>query len=235
MSLHRDERQLSLAVSSQALERKGEFPMTIRVLLVDDHQLMRDGLRALFAQDEEFEVVGEAGDARTAVELAAACRPHVVIMDVSLPDLSGVEATSHVLVRAPEAKVVALSVHDDPQYVAGMLEAGASGYVVKGAASVEVLRAVRATLAGHSYLSPELSAAVFDQVQALAGHPELSEREREVLRLISEGMTTRQIAEQMTLSEHTVHTHRQRIMDKLDRHSVAALTKYAVITGLTTL
>ena len=208
--------------------------MTTRVMLVDDHELMRDGLRALF-QDDEFEVVGEAGAARTAVELAAACRPHVVVMDVSLPDLSGVEATRQVLVRAPEVKVVALSVHADPQYVAGMLEAGASGYVLKEGAAVELLHAVRAALAGHSYLSPELGAAVFDQVQALAGYPELREREREVLRLISEGMTTRQIAEQMNLSEHTVHTHRQHIMDKLDRHSVAALTKYAVTTGLTTL
>ena len=209
--------------------------MTIRVLLVDDHELMREGLRALFAQDGEFEVVAEAGDARTAVELAAACRPHVVIMDVSLPDLSGVEATRQVLGRAPEVKVVALSVHDDQQYVAGMLEAGASGYVVKGAASVEVLRAVRAALSGRTYLSPELAGAVYDEVQALAAHPELRPREREVVRLISEGLTTRQIAEQMNLSEHTVHTHRQHIMDKLDLHSVAALTKYAVTTGLTTL
>ena len=209
--------------------------MTIRVVLVDDHELMRDGLRALFAQDGEFEVVGEAGDARTAVELAAACRPHVVIMDVSLPDLGGVEATRQVLGRAPEVKVVALSVHDDPQYVAGMLEAGASGYVVKGAAAVEVLRAVRAALSGRTYLSPELATAVYDQVQALAGHPELSLREREVLRLISEDRTTPQIARQLNLSENTVHTHRQHIMDKLDRHGIAALTKYAISTGLTTL
>ncbi len=209
--------------------------MTIRVVLVDDHELMRKGLRSLFAQDGEFEVVGEAGDARTAVELAAACRPHVVIMDVSLPDLSGVEATRQVLGQAPEVKVVALSVHDDPQYVAGMLEAGASGYVVKGAASVEVLRAVRAALSGRTYLSPELAGAVYDQMQTLAGHPELSEREREVVRLISEDLTTRQIARQLNLSENTVHTHRQRIMDKLDRHGVASLTKFAIRTGLTTL
>ena len=209
--------------------------MAIRVLLVDDHELMREGLRSLFAQDGEFEVVGEAGDARTAVELAAACRPHVVIMDVSLPDLSGVEATRQVLGRAPEVKVVALSVHDDPQYVAGMLEAGASGYVVKGAASVEVLRAVRAALAGRTYLSPELAGAVYDQMQRFAAHPELSEREREVLRLISEDLTTAQIARQLNLSENTVHTHRQHIMDKLDRHGVASLTKFAIRTGLTTL
>ena len=209
--------------------------MTTRVLLVDDHELMRDGLRALFAQDAEFEVVGEAEDARTAVELAATCRPEVVVMDISLPDLSGIEATRQVLGQAPEVKVVALSVHDDPQYVAGMLEAGASGYVVKGAAAAEVLHAVRAALAGHSYLSPKLAAAVFDQVQALAGHPELSLREREVLRLISEDRTTPQIASQLNLSENTVHTHRQHIMDKLDRHGIAGLTKFAISTGLTTL
>ncbi len=209
--------------------------MTTRVLLVDDHELVRDGLRTLFAQDEEFEVVGEAGDARTAVELASACRPDIVVMDVSLPDLSGIEATRQVLGQAPEVKVVALSVHADQQYVAGMLEAGASGYVVKGAAASELLRAVRAALAGRTYLSPELAGAVYDQVKALAGHPELSEQEREVVRLISEGMTTPEIAKQLNLSPNTVHTYRRRIMDKLGRHSVAALTKYAVSTGLTTL
>ena len=116
-----------------------------------------------------------------------------------------------------------------------MLEAGASGYLVKGAASVEVLRAVRAALSGRTYLSPELAGAVYDQMQTLAGHPELSEREREVVRLISEDLTTRQIARQLNLSENTVHTHRQRIMDKLDRHGVASLTKFAIRTGLTTL
>ena len=209
--------------------------MTTRVLLVDDHELMRDGLRALFAQDAEFEVAGEAEDARTAVELAAASRPDVVIMDVSLPDLSGIEATRQVLGQAPEVKVVALSVHADQEYVAGMLQAGASGYVLKGAAASELLQAVRAALAGRTYLSPELAGAVYDQVQALAGHPELSLREREVVRLISEDLTTPQIARQLNLSENTVYTYRQRIMDKLDRHGIAALTKYAVSTGLTTL
>ena len=209
--------------------------MTTRVVVVDDHELVRNGVRALFAQDAEFEVAGEAGDAGTAVELAAASRPDVIVMDVSLPDLSGIEATRQVLGQAPEVKVVALSVHDDPHYVAGMLEAGASGYVVKDAAAVELLHAMRAVLAEHTYLSPEVAGAVYDQVQALAGHPELSEQEREVLRLISEGLKTPEIARQLNLSPNTVHTYRRRIMDKLDRHSVAALTKYAVSTGLTTL
>ena len=209
--------------------------MTTRVLLVDDHELMRDGLRALFEMDEEFEVAGEAEDAHTAVELAAASRPDVIVMDVSLPDLSGIEATRQVLEQAPEGKVVALSVHADPHYVAGMLQAGASGYVLKKGAAVELLHAVRAALAGTSYLSPQLATAVFDQVQALAGHPELNLREREVLRLISEDRTTPQIARQLNLSPNTVHTYRQRIMDKLDRHGIAGLTKYAVSTGLTTL
>ena len=209
--------------------------MTTRVLLVDDHELMRDGLRALFEMDEEFEVAGEAGGARSAVALAAASRPGVIVMDVSLPDLSGIEATRQVLGQAPEGKVVALSVHDDPHYVAGMLQAGASGYVLKKGAASEVLQAVRAALAGRTYLSPELAGAVYDQMQRLAAHPELKEREREVLRLISEDRTTPQIARQLNLSENTVHTHRQHIMDKLDRHGIAALTKYAISTGLTTL
>ena len=209
--------------------------MTTRVVLVDDHELVRDGLRALFAQDEEFEVVGEAGDARTALEVAAASQPDLVVMDVSLPDLSGIEATRQVLGQAPEVKVVALSMHADQQYVAGMLEAGASGYVVKKGASVELLHAVRAALAGRTYLSPELATAVYDHVQALAAHPELSDQEREVLRLISEGLKTRGIAQQMNLSPNTVQTHRQHIMDKLDLHSIAALTRYAIRMGITTL
>ncbi len=211
--------------------------MTIRVLLVDDHELMREALCTRFAKDDEFEVVAEAGDGRTAVELAAARRPDVVIMDVSLPDLSGIEAARQVLGQAPEVKVVALSMHEDPHFVAGMLEAGASGYVTKGGAGTgaEVLRAARAALAGRTYLSPELAGAVYDQMQRLAARPELKEREREVLRLISEDLTTPEIARRLNLSENTVHTHRQHLMDKLDRHGIAALTKYAISTGLTTL
>ena len=131
--------------------------------------------------------------------------------------------------------MVALSVHADPHYFAGMLQAGASGYVLKKGAAAEVLRAVGAVLAGRTYLSPELATAVYDQMQRFAAHPELKEREREVLRLLSEDRTTPQIARQLNLSENTVHTHRQHIMDKLDRHGVAALTKYAISTGLTTL
>ena len=132
-------------------------------------------------------------------------------------------------------KVVALSVHTEQQYVAGMLQAGASGYVIKDAAAVELLHAMRAVLAGRTYLSPEVAGAVYDQVQALAAHPELSEQEGEVVRLISVGLKTPEIAKQLNLSPNTVHTYRRRIMDKLGRHSVAALTKYAVSTGLTTL
>ncbi|MCY3761565.1 MAG: response regulator transcription factor [Gemmatimonadetes bacterium] len=211
--------------------------MTIRVLLVDDHELMREALRARFAQDDEFEVVAEAGDARTAVEQAAACRPDIVVMDVALPDLSGVEATRQILAQAPEVKVVALSMHEEPHFVAGMLEVGASGYVVKGAArtGAEVMRAARAALAGGTYLSPELAGAVYDQVQALAGHPKLSAQEREVVRLISKGLKTAEIAKRLNLSDNTVNTYRKRIMDKLDLHSIAALTRYAISTGLTSL
>ena len=209
--------------------------MTTRVALVDDHELVRDGLRALFAKDSEFEVVGEAETAGQAIEVMAACKPEVVVMDVALPDLSGVEATRQVLAHAPGVKVVALSVHADQQYVAGMLQAGASAYVLKEEAAVELLKAIRAALAGRTYLSPELAGAVYDHVQSLAGEAELTMREREVVRLISEGRTTREIGEALSVSENTIHTHRQRIMQKLDRHSIAELTKYAIRTGLTSL
>lgn len=211
--------------------------MTIRVLLVDDHELMREALRGRFAKEDEFEVVAEAGDGRAAVEQAAACRPDIVVMDIILPELSGVKATRRILGQAPKVKVVALSMHEEPHFVAGMLEAGASGYVVKGAAQTwaEVLRAARAALAGRTYLSPELAGAVYEQVQALAGHPELSAQEREVLRLISKGLTTAEIAKQVNLSPNTVNTYRKRIMKKLDLHSIAALTRYAISTGLTSL
>ena len=209
--------------------------MTTRLVLVDDHELVRAAVRTLFQQDSAFCVVGEAADGPTAVALVADCRPDVVVMDVSLPGLSGIEATRQVLQQAPQVKVVALSMYDDPQYVAGMLNAGAAGYVLKAAAAAEVPQAVRAVCAGSTYLSPQVAGAVYDQVHALARHPELKERERQVLRWISEGLSTPEIARKMNLSEHTVHTHRQHIMDKLDRHSVAALTKYAIRTGLTTL
>ena len=156
-------------------------------------------------------------------------------MDISLPDLSGIEATRRILAETPKVKVVALSVHTEQEHVAGMLQAGASGYVIKDAAAVELLHAMREALAGHTYLSPEVAGAVYDQVQALAAHPELSEQEREVVRLISEGLKTPEIAKQLNLSPNTVHTYRRRIMEKLDLHNVAALVKYAIRMGITTL
>ena len=132
--------------------------MTTRLVLVDDHQLVRNAVRALFQQDSAFCVVGEADDGPTAVTLIADCRPDVVVMDVSLPGLSGIEATRQVLQQAPQVKVVALSMYNNPQYVAGMLNAGAAGYVLKAAATAELPQAVRAVLAGRTYLSPQVAA-----------------------------------------------------------------------------
>ena len=195
----------------------------------------------MLEQQSDVEVVGEAGDGRTAVDLISACRPDVVVMDIGLPDLNGVEATRQILSQAPNVKVVALSVHADKRFVAGMFQAGACAYLLKTSAGRELMEAIQDVQAGQKYVSPKVAGAVIDDyVQRLDAQdadedPILTPREREVLQLIVEGKTTPQIASQLNVSEKTIGTHRQHIMQKLDMHSVAELTKYAIREGLTSL
>ncbi len=213
--------------------------MSLRILLADDHRLFLGGLRALLQQERDFEVVGDAGDGRQAVRQARALRPDLVVMDLSMPGLNGIEATRRIAAELHGTRVLALSMHTEARFVEAALEAGASGYLLKDAALDELIKAVRAVVAGRTYLSPAIAGIVVD---ALRGHRPftrrsvhtlLTAREREVLQLVAEGRTTRQVADRLSMSVKTVATHRQHVMDKLHIRSIAGLTKYAVIEGLT--
>ncbi len=215
--------------------------MRIRVLLVDDHAMMRDGLRSLLAGVPDIEVVGEAADGRVALDFLRTVSTDVVVMDVGMPELNGVEATRRIRREHPSVKVIALSTHTDTRYVHHLLEAGAIGYVLKIAAHDELLRAVRAASLGRNYLSPEIAGMVVERATRphsgsdVSVYSQLGAREREVLQLVAEGKTSAQTAKQMHISIKTVETHRRNIMQKLKLHGTAELTKYAVREGLTSL
>ncbi len=214
--------------------------MTQTILIADDHRLLREGLRALLERDG-FQVVGEADNGRSAVRLAKKLQPDIVITDIAMPDLNGIEATRQVRAEAPRSKVLALSMHTESGFVLGILEAGASGYLLKDAAFEELSVAIKAVQNGQIYLSPAIAGVVVRQsLGGLGSKPsskraKLSKREQEVLQLIAEGKSTKDIAATLNVSVKTVETHRKQIMDKLDIHSVAGLTKYAVREGLTSL
>lgn len=213
--------------------------MSIRVLLVDDHQVMREGLAALFHADPEIQVVGHASNGREALDLIRTLRPGVVVMDVGMPELNGVEATRRILAEHEGVKVIALSTHADQRYVHHMLEAGAIGYVLKISAYEELLHAVRAASRGRTYLSPEIAGLVVARSTSAnpgrepSAYSSLSSREREVLQLVAEGKTSNETSKQMHISIKTVETHRRNIVQKLGLHGTAELTKYAIREGLT--
>jgi two-component system, NarL family, response regulator NreC len=208
--------------------------VSIRVLIVDDHAVVRSGLRRVLEAEPDIEVVGEAGDMRSAVFEARAQKPDVVLMDVVMPGPSGIEATPAVLKEAPEAKVLVLSMQDDPRYVREAFSAGASGYVLKEAADAEVVEAVREVSGGGNYVHPALGArlvAADAEERARADEDPLSDREREVLRLLALGHTNQEIAEMLYLSVRTVETHRSHIMQKLRLSTRAELVRYAIDRG----
>jgi len=214
--------------------------MAIRVLLVDDHELMREGLRAILERESDIEVVGEASSGREAVAKADSLGPDVVIMDVAMKDMNGIEATRQIRAERPTVRVVALSSHADRRYVAAILEAGASGYVLKADAYDELRRAVHAVAQGRNYLCSEVAGGVIEAA-AGSGAPagsvftRLGPREREVLQLLAEGLSSPQIARRLHVATTTIESHRRNLMGKLGLHSVAELTKYAVREGLTSL
>jgi two-component system NarL family response regulator len=209
------------------------------VLLVDDHRIMREGLRAILERDAWCTVVGEAGSGREAVRLARTLKPDVVVMDVAMSDLNGIEATRQILASSPHARVVALSSHGDRRYVKAILGAGACGYVLKANAFDELRRAVEAAAHGKKYLCADVTDAVIETALAKgakgSAYERLAPRELEVLQLLAEGFTSSQIAERLCVATTTVETHRRNLMRKLDLHSVAELTKYAVREGVTAL
>ena len=213
--------------------------MSIKVLIADDHQIMREGLRAMLEKEPDIVVLGEAEDGRMIERLARELAPDVIIMDVAMPDLNGIEATRQIVAELPAVKIIALSMHDDRRFVLNMLKAGAAGYMLKDSAFTDLAKAIRVVMSGKTYLSHEVTDIVVRDYVSSSQSGEssafhlLSPREREVLQLLAEGKTSALIGESLHISVKTVETHRQQIMVKLKIRSVAELTKYAIREGLT--
>lgn len=208
----------------------------IRVLLADDHALVRAGIRGLLESLPGIEVVAETGDGREALELIRTSHPDVVLMDIAMPGMNGLEVAARVAKESPDVRVVILSMHADEEYVWQALRAGAAGYLLKEADTAELELAVKAASRGKTYLSPAISKHVADYVRRTGGETgaleHLTPRQREILQLIAEGRTTKEIAHTLKISIKTVETHRAQLMDRLDIHDVAGLVRYAIRMGL---
>jgi two-component system, NarL family, response regulator NreC len=213
--------------------------MSVRILLADDHRILREGLAALLEKQPDFAVVGQADNGRAAVRLARELSPDVVIMDISMPDLNGIEATRQILAEVAGAKVIALSMHSDRHFVRGMLKAGASGYLLKHSASQELIKAIQLVLSGRVYLSPDIAGIVVEEYkkpeQDASIFAILTPRELEVLQLLAEGKSPREISDALLLGVKTIEAYRRQIADKLGFKNFAELVKYAIREGLVSL
>ena len=212
--------------------------MTIRLLLVDDHAVVRSGLRMMLENEADAEIVGEASSAGEAIEAVMRLKPNVILMDIGLPDMSGIDATREIKRRVPEVAIVALTIHEDEEYFFKMLEAGASGYVPKRAAPEELLTAIRAAASGQVYLYPSLAKLLVrdfldgGRAPSAESASDLTEREQEVLTFLAEGASNEEIAASLVISPKTVARHRENIMRKLNLHSRAELVRYAIRKGI---
>jgi two-component system response regulator NreC len=215
--------------------------MTIQILLADDHQIIRDGLRALLEKESGMKVIAEATNGRSAVELAERLQPDIAIMDLTMPDLNGIEAARRICASAKKTRVMILSMHSDRRFVAEALKAGSSAYLLKDCAFEELINAIRTVMKDQVYLSPQITKIVLKdyvaglQSENLSAFHLLSERERQVLQMIAEGKTSKEVAADLKISLKTVETFRRRIMEKLDLNNLADLVKYAIREGLTSL
>ncbi|MDQ7849574.1 MAG: response regulator transcription factor [Armatimonadota bacterium] len=211
----------------------------IRVVIADDHAVVREGVKMILSREPDIEIVGEAGNGREALDLVAKTRPHVVVMDISMPEMGGVEATRRVKEAYPKVNVLALTMHEDESYVFQLLKAGASGYVLKRGAAQDLVQAIRSAARGEAFLYPSVARSVLaDYLKRVEAGEErhrfdgLTEREREILALIAEGLSNQEIAQKLFISIKTVQTHRTHIMEKLDLHNRAQLVRYAIRKGL---
>ncbi len=207
--------------------------MSIRILLADDHCVVREGFHAILAREADFKVVATAVHGMDAVQKAREHSPDVVVIDVSMPEMNGIEATREILAASPATRILALSMHDDRQFVTRMIEAGAHGYLLKECACEELVRAIHAVAHGRAYFSARLTESVLCHSVSQRNQNELSPRERQTLQLVAEGHSSKAIAAKLKVSQKTVETDRQRIMEKLNVHSVAELTKHAIREGIT--
>ncbi len=210
-----------------------------KILIVDDHTIMRDGLQSLVASEPEFEVVGTAADGKSAIRLVTELKPDIVMMDLTMPGTSGVDAIAHIKRQHPQVKLVALTFHKEDRYIHSTLQAGADAYVLKDDSRTELFTALKSVLNGKSYLSPSICDRVVagylsggDSASQEPAWEVLTNRERQVIKLIAEGYKTREIAEYLSLSPKTVEKHRTNLMRKLDLHSVSAVTLFAIQNGL---
>ena len=212
----------------------------ITVLLADDHAMVRQGLRSLLAVESDIEVVGEADNGRQALQLARKLQPHVIVMDIAMPQLNGLEATRQIIQEVPGSRVIILSSYSDDEYVEQLTEAGATGYLLKQTAANNLIKAIRETRQGNAYFSPSISRRMLEHYRRafVSGQPvrkaseTLTSREREVLQLIAEGNTNKQIAAELCISIKTVEKHRQHVMERLNIHDIAGLTRYAIAKGI---
>lgn len=215
--------------------------MSIKILIVDDHKIVREGLRTLLEKQTGMKVVGEAANGSAAVKQALELSPDIVIMDITMPDLNGIEATRRIIAKNPKIKVIALSMHSDRRFMVETLKNGASGYLLKDSAFDELAFAIKTVMKNQTYLSSQIADLVLkDYINQLnkkepSAYSQLTPREREVLQMLAEGHTTKQISARMHVSVKTVETHRKQIMDKLNIHNIAGLTKYAIREGITKL
>jgi two-component system, NarL family, response regulator NreC len=210
-----------------------------RIIIVEDHTILRQGLRVLLSSDPDFEIVGEAEDGRESVRLAETLSPDLILMDLSMPKMTGTEAISEIKKRNTDTKIVVLTVHKGEEYVLSALEAGADGYVLKDANREELATAIKKVLEGKRYLSPDISGKVIEgylegkkALRTKTSWDTLTQREREILKLIAEGYKNKEVAESLFISVKTVQKHRSNLMEKLDLHNTAALTVFAIEKGL---